>query len=323
MGKRLDYIDRAKGFLIILVVIGHIWQSGPVFDLIYSFHMPAFFVISGLLLCETRAYEKKFGKYFLSRLFSFGIPFIWIEVLGCLTDIVRRGVTLNIKGYIMNTLILDFNDPNLWFLACLFLIELLYYWLVKWLKKKPMIFVAAAILFAAYFVIPTANPYIGLIRQAMYYSIFFAVGFCGSDMLKKFNLPACIVSALVVVAVGLLLNRDNARSISLTAIAFLVSGICGAYAVLQLGKVRLPGIMDAALTKAGMNTIIIYGTHHFYYSVIGALLGITDYSTTPIIPGLIILIGVALLEIPTIILINRWAPWLAGKRKQRSAVKEA
>ena len=42
--KRLDYLDRAKGILIILVVIGHIWQSGPVFNVIYSFHMPAFFV---------------------------------------------------------------------------------------------------------------------------------------------------------------------------------------------------------------------------------------------------------------------------------------
>ena len=33
--------------LIILVVIGHIWQDGYVHNFIYNFHMPAFFVISG------------------------------------------------------------------------------------------------------------------------------------------------------------------------------------------------------------------------------------------------------------------------------------
>ena len=48
--NRLDYIDRAKGVLIILVVVGHIWQSGKVFNTIYFFLMPAFFAISGLIL---------------------------------------------------------------------------------------------------------------------------------------------------------------------------------------------------------------------------------------------------------------------------------
>lgn len=42
MKKRLEYIDISKGILIILMVIGHIWQGGFVFNLIYAFHMPAF-----------------------------------------------------------------------------------------------------------------------------------------------------------------------------------------------------------------------------------------------------------------------------------------
>ena len=53
MAIRLDYLDKAKGILIILVVIGHIWQSGPVFNIIYAFHMPAFFFISGLFSKKT------------------------------------------------------------------------------------------------------------------------------------------------------------------------------------------------------------------------------------------------------------------------------
>lgn len=60
MKERIDYYDRAKGLLILLVVIGHVLQyANPEYNivpyilaqsLINSFHMSAFFVISGMLL---------------------------------------------------------------------------------------------------------------------------------------------------------------------------------------------------------------------------------------------------------------------------------
>lgn len=201
MPKRLDYIDKAKGTLIILVVIGHILQSGPVFNVIYSFHMPAFFVISGILMSVTRSYEKRFGGFLVSRLFSLGIPLI-------------------------------------------------------------------------------------------------------------------IGSIAAIFAAGLFLDRDSGRMFSPNALAFLISGLCGTYAVIQAGKISFPHIIERTLTQAGMNTIIIFGIHHFYYAVIGKLMGVTDYSTTPIVTGLIILLGVAILEVPTICIINRWVPWMAGKRRK-------
>lgn len=92
MVKRLDEIDRAKGVLIILTVIGHIWQAGYIHNVIYSFHMPAFFIISGMLMHHTRTYERKYTSFLFNRLYSFGLPFLFFEVLGVLTDIIRHGV---------------------------------------------------------------------------------------------------------------------------------------------------------------------------------------------------------------------------------------
>ena len=46
---RLDWVDVARGIGIIAVVAGHIWTRGPVRDALYSFHMPLFFLLSGLL----------------------------------------------------------------------------------------------------------------------------------------------------------------------------------------------------------------------------------------------------------------------------------
>ena len=51
MSKRIEYIDAAKGLAMILVVIGHChWKGHLAGSLIYSFHMPLFFIISGFFL---------------------------------------------------------------------------------------------------------------------------------------------------------------------------------------------------------------------------------------------------------------------------------
>jgi fucose 4-O-acetylase-like acetyltransferase len=46
---RLDWVDVARGIGIIAVVIAHVWTRGGVRDAMYSFHMPLFFLLSGML----------------------------------------------------------------------------------------------------------------------------------------------------------------------------------------------------------------------------------------------------------------------------------
>lgn len=55
--NRLQWADALRGLLILLVILGHSIQYAPNIDaennrlwnMIYSFHMPAFFAISGFL----------------------------------------------------------------------------------------------------------------------------------------------------------------------------------------------------------------------------------------------------------------------------------
>lgn len=47
--ERLDWVDVARGIGIVAVVVGHIWTRGGVRDAMYSFHMPLFFLLSGML----------------------------------------------------------------------------------------------------------------------------------------------------------------------------------------------------------------------------------------------------------------------------------
>lgn len=57
MSERNTLIDIAKGLGIILVVLGHNWmiahEHGLLFRLVFSFHMPLFFFLSGIFLTES------------------------------------------------------------------------------------------------------------------------------------------------------------------------------------------------------------------------------------------------------------------------------
>lgn len=46
MGKRIEWVDLAKGIAILAVITGH-ETSGFIKFLIFSFHMPIFFILSG------------------------------------------------------------------------------------------------------------------------------------------------------------------------------------------------------------------------------------------------------------------------------------
>ncbi len=79
--KRKMYIDIAKGIGISFVVFAHIYQNFDkgINQIIYSFHMPLFFVLSGLLFCFCRGKE-----LIMKRVRSILVPYIFWAVLSVL-----------------------------------------------------------------------------------------------------------------------------------------------------------------------------------------------------------------------------------------------
>ena len=67
--KRLEYLDVTKGFSILLIVLGHIYTKENVINAyMYSFHVPIFFIISGMLLKYKNKDTDNIGKIDKSRL---------------------------------------------------------------------------------------------------------------------------------------------------------------------------------------------------------------------------------------------------------------
>lgn len=78
--KRLEYIDAAKAIAIILVIIGHCYwiDAIPRFGrVIYSFHMPLFFIISGLFWKKLDL-KSAFSKYSKAYLWPYLIICLFI-----------------------------------------------------------------------------------------------------------------------------------------------------------------------------------------------------------------------------------------------------
>lgn len=312
MNSRIDYLDVSKGILITFVVAAHIFQETLFWNFAYSFHMEAFFVISGVLICYTASYKKPWASNLRSKIRTLMIPFLFFELWGVLRDIVIHGVQQSWKGYLYNTISLNFNNGVLWFLFVLFFSELLFILALKTIHPRWAIFtISVACLFISV-LIPSGTNYLKYLRLILRTVFFLSVGFCWKDAILKWNLPRFLLSALLLCALVLSFgcieySEANLKNLPL----FLVSAICGTYLIVQAGKIPWLHWMKVP----GRETLIIFGTHSFYYVVFGKMLGITEFRSVSFFLGIAVLVLVAVAEIPTIYLLNRFLPLFAGKRK--------
>lgn len=77
MIRRLTYIDTTRAILITLVVLGHVLNyANPQYNIIpytlaqefiNAFHMPAFFLLSGLLTDGEKWRSRPIGAYFVHK----------------------------------------------------------------------------------------------------------------------------------------------------------------------------------------------------------------------------------------------------------------
>lgn len=203
----------------------------------------------------------------------------------------------------------------MWFLTALFLIEAIFCAAKKLLKKDWAVGSLCAFLFMGYLLLPHGeNRYLRTLMQACHYLLYFSVGFYAKAWLEKENKLYTVIGGVILVVVSAIYGRCGNNGLSVENTMFIISGLAGTYAVLQLCKQQLPYKINKLLVTAGRNSMIIYGTHHIIYATVGVLLGITDFSATPLWAGVVMLLIVAAMELPLIYIINRYLPFLAGKR---------
>jgi acyltransferase len=203
------WIDVAKTMAIFLIVLGHFDQGPFVTAFLWTFHVPAFFFISGFL--TRQGDDADFFRRLRNRL---ALPYLYLYVTCVLLNVILRsehdpkaillmlaGVAYGSSGYP------QFANAVLWFLPALMTVEALYHFLIK---RHPVAYLP--VLFASY-----------LIYRSGTINLFFSVDltllglnyFLAGVLVRRFHLLQAIEGSrptlLCIASTGLLLTLWAAR----------------------------------------------------------------------------------------------------------------
>lgn len=149
--RRIEYLDVAKGVGILLVILGHNYVKASVPGMeqfIFSFHMPFFFLLSGmffkpdypLAILFKRRFTTLIRPYFTAIILLYAVYFFYTDIK-IITILRRVGRSFYASGNYIEW-------GQLWFLPHLFLLNmfvgvffLLLYRHIKWLWLRSLLLV--------------------------------------------------------------------------------------------------------------------------------------------------------------------------------------
>lgn len=148
MSRRIAFIDLAKGFCIILVVLNHVMQSENLFvnQFFLYLRLPLYFFLSGLFFKDYGSLMnfmvKKTNKLLIPYISLYAITIIGLESVLCI--ILGRDYDWNIwYSYYTET---SYKNTPIWFLLCLFEVNVIFYILIILSRKKVVLLVVLCLL---------------------------------------------------------------------------------------------------------------------------------------------------------------------------------
>ncbi len=115
ISNRIEWLDVAKGIVIMLMILGHSGMPKYASNVIFAFHMPFFFVASGF----TTNFEKtSFVRFCWNKLKSLGIPFVIYSAVNLVLWPVAKGKVFS--DFWCNFLAVGWEGVALWFIPVLF-----------------------------------------------------------------------------------------------------------------------------------------------------------------------------------------------------------
>ncbi len=307
MKTRDAYYDNAKFFLIFLVVFGHFIQSYifeekwiyTLYTTIYTFHMPAFILISGFFAkgFHQKGYLGKLTKKLIIPYLIFqGIYTIYYYfILG------DSGIELD-----------PFNPQwSLWYLISLFFWNVMLFSFAKWRAGISLFLAVALGVLVGYF--DEINSYLSLSRTFVFFPFFLLGYYFKKEYFDKFrSMKLSIVSILVLVCifVGYYLMPDfdykwlfGSKPYAELVSSQMMGGLIrlGIYAITFLAIFSFLSLVPNNryfFTKWGMSSIYVYLLHGFFikYFRNSELVGTLNHNEEIMILSLITILLIAFLS---------------------------
>lgn len=335
-----------RAILIFCIVLGHSvsfihFSENPLNHYLYSFHLPAFFFVSGFFAQNKRT----FPAFLLQKVRTLLIPYWVFALLSILVFQVLGGVAENALSVAANGTLFDnlwgmiyasgttglmkWNLP-LWYLPCLFAASLLFYLPEKLLsrtdshRKKVLLLGGYLVFFLA---LSALNYYVFSLRAlpfgletAFYLMPFFILG-------RTFRLldetitksPALLFLSLLLLVCGGVLAFVNGR---VEAVHSLYSNLAFFYLSAALSTAGLAlfcrFLSCKALSYLGEHTLSVLVLHKFPVVALQALF--LKLSVTGFLPNVAGGVGIALFSCISSLAVGalflKFIPWTLGKKKR-------
>ncbi len=279
---RIVWIDQLRSVAFLFVIIGHVAIPKEMKSLIYSFHMPLFFLISGLPLNNQKILNIPFKDYVSKQAKSLLVPYFWLNFLcyplwyisfQILTD-SKQTIPGVFKGIFLGCFGIDFPSNALWFLLVLFIAIIIYAGILKFSKGNDgtmlcLVLVCAIVgyldkafaqiwhfnvAFTAVMLLYLGNIFINWYKQSKLYNHKKSFDY----VIKTLGVALCFI------IIGFQSHKMNGR-VSVTAnkfgksvLLFYVTAIAFSLAI-TLIVMLLPKI--SFVTYIGQNTLFYLGIH--------------------------------------------------------------
>ena len=274
--KRLDNIDVSKGIGILLVILGHLITYGsPVSSIIYSFHMPFFFFVSGIF---ANAHKKPFVRYILDHSKRLLIPYIIVFLLGVIISLSLNGLNIKALKSILSQFLYAAPESmyvgQIWFLVCLFNVIVLFYPFYKLVLSKNNFILSALMIFlcafVAWFVFPLVSAKFYVFNYFKFGSsimalAFYSLGFEMKDVIKKINIKKADNIVLLVICFFIIIlsyrlngNTNLAATIYNNLMYYLLFAFCGSVLLILVGLILQK---SKFLAYIGRNSLFIFTLH--------------------------------------------------------------
>lgn len=336
MNNRIEWIDAAKGMGIFLVVLGHMLPgSGMTESVIWTFHMPLFFFLSGI---TARAGIWGSRATFVRGLRGIINPYLFFSIVSIAIWIIvnQKFSSVGVWATLLAQMLFGVSGPDglmrynvpIWFFTCLLSVRLLFFAITSLLPSThhQALVVAAFALSAHLLFFPLFAPLIWNFDVALSALVFYFVGYA----LKNQMVPSTISGwqaylayvffsvLLIIFAVRLNGRIDmNGRSFGNPAV-FYVGAFAG---VVLTSVVAIKFARFEIVTLAGRASRVIFPLHALFWMIPSSITSIPRWYAFKITHSeLMSYVVMTIIEIalcmPVYFAISRWAPSLLGDYKR-------
>lgn len=338
--ERIEWIDFCKFIAIFYMVWGHSGMPNSLDKYIHVFHMPIFFFLSGYVLkinkiANFKDLIVKKAKSLLVPYFVFAISiyYFWSIVYKIANKPIPEPQINLVKGiFTINTVIEPFAAVQ-WFLTCLFLVEIIFYIIIKVSKQNMIVLSFILFMFSLlgyiYGYITCNRLYWGL-DTAFTAVVFYGLGYLFNNLknnrLKKILYSPKLFNILILFSVSIIATYFNGY-VNMRIIQygnyflFYISSISSIlmYLIISNCLCRIRQFRNSRLFKylllIGQNTIVVLVLNQLFIQIISKFINhLTVINKN--IWGVVCTILVIILMIPTSNLINKYLPFVIGKRKK-------